>query len=234
MIEVQSNGLTLEPFTTETIKTPLGPGYKPGWWAWTGLGGRVDNCDLSKINPENLAKLGKRYEQIIQISKRDNINYELYLKYVERYYHNLGHTIISKDCKTEDTGASGHAVMSFSEVSARDPIFFRWHGHLEVMLQNYRDTKLPSYTLTDFQLTDDIKVSSIKTIIDEKSLKTENNLITHMEEVTIDHGHQTSISYRRLNHVPFKYQINIDNPNQSNKKVLVRIWLGVISDPETK
>ena len=44
--------------------------------------------------------------------------------------------------------------MSYSEVSARDPIFYRWHGHIEDIMQKYRDTKLPRYSLEDFALTD--------------------------------------------------------------------------------
>ena len=54
--------------TPEELKKPLGPGYKAGkwrlcvsdilrvsftgWYSWEGLGGRIDDCDLTKLNPD--------------------------------------------------------------------------------------------------------------------------------------------------------------------------------------
>ena len=52
--------------------------------------------------------------------------------------------------------------MSYTEVSAREPIFYRWHGHLEDLMQEYRDTKLPKYPKHEFNLPDDVKVVGIK------------------------------------------------------------------------
>ena len=128
--------------------------------------------------------------------------------------------------------------MSYSEVSARDPIFYRWHGHIEDIMQKYRDTKLPRYSLEDFALTDDIEVTNIKTIVENGLLETdkelENILVTYFEEVDLKHSERSSIKYNRINHFPFKYQIQLKNQRKSTKKVIVRIWLGLLNSGSSK
>ena len=39
----------------------------------------------------------------------------------------------------------------------RDPIFYRWHAHIEDLVQEYRDKKLPPYTEHDFTLGDGVR-----------------------------------------------------------------------------
>lgn len=169
---------------------------------------------------------------------KDDMNYEKFLRYVEGYYHNFGHMMIARDCITPDAGSAQNAVMSYSEVSARDPIFFKWHGHLENFLQIYRDTKLPAYSQSDFSLTDGVSVFSVQTAIDGHDFNhpadIQNFLITHLEKVNIMHGGASQITYERINHIPFKYIIGINNPEASKKKVIVRLWLGLIDDIEKK
>ena len=128
--------------------------------------------------------------------------------------------------------------MSYSEVSARDPIFYRWHGHIEDIIQKYRDTKLPSYTLDDFALQDRIEVTNFKTVVESSLVETdkdlENTLVTYFEEVDIKHSQSSSIKYNRINHIPFKYEIQLRNPKKSTKKVIVRIWLGLVNSLSSK
>ena len=54
----------------------------------------------------------------------------------------------------------------------------------------------------------------------------ENTLITFTEQNTVDGGN-SKVTYNRLNHIPFSYQIAIENPKKTQKKVIVRIWLGL-------
>ena len=42
--------------------------------------------------------------------------------------------------------------------SDRDPIFYRWHSHVEDICQQYRDNKLPSYSKADFTLSDGVRI----------------------------------------------------------------------------
>ena len=58
----------------------------------------------------------------------------------------------------------------------------------------------------------------------------ENILITHNERANIVQDEATKISYDRLNHVPFRYQISIKNPKKVKKKIIVRLWLGLSPD----
>lgn len=166
------------------------------------------------------------------------MNYEKFLRYVEAYYHNFGHMMIARDCNTPDAGSPQNAVMSYSEVSARDPLFFKWHGHLEEFLQTYRDTKLPAYSQSDLSLTGGVEVVSVQTAMSGVNFNhpgdIHNFLITHSEKVNIKHGGFSQITYERINHLPFKFLIGIKNPEGSKKKVIVRIWLGLIDDIEKK
>ena len=62
----------------------------------------------------------------------------------------------------------------------------------------------------------------------------ENILVTQIKEETLVHStdeeDKSTITYKRLNHIPFNYQISIDNPQGSRKKVIVRLFLGLATD----
>ena len=74
----------------------------------------------------------------------------------------------------------------------------------------------------------------MKTLIESREVGTrnslENILITRNEKADIVQDEVTKISYDRLNHVPFSYEISINNPRKVKKKVIVRLWLGLSSD----
>ena len=55
-------------------------------------------------------------------------------------YHNYGHNIIAEEC-VSIRGTYG--LMYHTTTSARDSIFWRWHTHLEDIVQEYRDTNFP-------------------------------------------------------------------------------------------
>ena len=74
----------------------------------------------------------------------------------------------------------------------------------------------------------------VKTVIPRRRTGTErdleNILLTHTEQAKVVHDAHTTISYQRTNHVPFKYRLEISNPEKRRKKVMVRLWLGLASD----
>ena len=164
---------------------------------------------------------------------RDEDDFQVFAQLVENTYHSHGHSAISRHCKI---GMDGDGVMGYTEVAARDPVFYRWHGHLEQIMQRFRDEKLPSYSLDDFALADRVAVKSIRTIIPKGSIKSrrhlKNTLITHEEEAHLKHSENSEIIYKRINHIPFEYKIVLRNPFSVKKKVIVRIWLGVVSDAD--
>ena len=77
-------------------------------------------------------------------------------------------------------------------------------------------------------------MTRLRTLIEGREVGTsqhqENILITHNERAEIVQDEVTKISYDRLNHIPFTYQISIENPRNVRKKVIVRLWLGFSSD----
>ena len=88
--------------------------------------------------------------------------------------------------------------------------------------------------MTDFPLSDGLEVIRVNTLLDKTLIITENDvknyLITHWENANIKQDEETTITYKRINHIDFKYQIHITNPNQVRKKVIIRLWLGISKD----
>ena len=59
-----------------------------------------------------------------------------------------------------------------------------------------------------------------------------NTLITFYEQETVDLGNYGRVTYSRLNHIAFSYRISIENPGKKEKKVIVRLWMGLSTDSE--
>ena len=121
-------------------------------------------------------------------------------------YHMMGHLMVGDNCvRNGPEGPEGRSGMTFDAVSARDPIFYRWHGHLENLMQQFRDAKMPPYTLQDFALDDEVKVTSVDTVIDKQTAMTnedlKNILITFPEEAWLNYAFDSQIHYYRTNHL---------------------------------
>ena len=89
-----------------------------------------------------------------------------------------------------------------------------------------------SYKKEDFILSDGIRILSVKTVIEKANSLTktdlENFLITHWEKKTLNYKTTTPITYNRINHIEFKYKIKLQNENRTKRKVIFRIWLGLL------
>ena len=57
-----------------------------------------------------------------------------------------------------------------------------------------------------------------------------NNLVTFLEDVTIQMAERSSITYRRINHKNFAFHIKLANPELEKRKVIIRIFLGIKSE----
>ena len=77
-------------------------------------------------------------------------------------------------------------------------------------------------------------MTSVSTVMSRSLAKTEedvkNLLITHWEKKTLQYKRDTSIIYNRLNHLDFKYEIQVRNKNKVKRKVFIRLWLGLLKD----
>ena len=164
------------------------------------------------------------YESVQNTLENEN-NYDKFMDELANY-HPTGHLLIGHHCKLNPP--EHESLMTFDVMSARDTIFYRWHGHLEELNQQFRDKKLPKYKKEDFQLTQGVKVVNAKTVLENQVLGSQDNiLLTRMEEAHLDYGHNTKIHYPRVNHHPFKYVIELENPEKTSKKVIVRLFLGI-------
>ena len=77
-------------------------------------------------------------------------------------------------------------------------------------------------------------VTKVRTVIPEATAWTnpdlENILVTLYKNSEVSVDYRTSMKYTRLEHLDYNYEITIDNPSKSKKKVIVRLWLGLSSD----
>ena len=223
-------------------------------WGYN-ITGRVEDCDLSKDNcnkpghevheefkfseycdPKNphydasewLRNMKKMHQDLIK--RMPNVDgLEGFGNQLEKNmtYHGSGHDRIGLVCSPlKHEGIAG--AMLPSETSARDPIFYSWHLHIEELFEQYKDTVKGPYKKSDFTLSDGLKVLDVKTIMEKSQIETENDvqntLVTYEEKEPI--GTQ-ELKYNKIGHRDYKYQIRIQNPQRSTKKVIVRIWLAL-------
>jgi len=121
--ERSAHGLPrIQPLTMEDVRSTLGPGYSVGWFSWRGLQGRMDDCVLSKYNEAMLYFLDKDVHSAMKTSR----NVEEFGDMLGKSLHGFGHIFIGETCSPVKTNDC-NAVMCYSESSARDPIFYRWH-----------------------------------------------------------------------------------------------------------
>ena len=187
---------------------------------------------LTKLLTYRIADGGNKYGdslvawyESVQNALENEDNYDKFMEELGNY-HPTGHLLVGHQCKLNPP--EHESLMAFDVMSARDTIFYRWHGHLEELNQQFRDKKLPKYKKEDFQLTQGVKVVNAKTVLENQVLGSQDNiLLTRMEEAHLDYGHNTKIHYPRVNHHPFKYVIELENPEKTNKKVIVRLFLGI-------
>ena len=120
-MERKSFGLpALVPLGPINIGLGLGPGFKLGYWAFPGLYPRPDDCKADSKRVKNLIRLGRR------LKSQSYKTYEEFLSRLrKKKFHARGHVIIG-DCGNKST----KNPMTYSQVSARDPLFWRWHKYI--------------------------------------------------------------------------------------------------------
>jgi len=202
----------LVPLGPNDMIKPMGPGFDVGYWAWSALTPRPDNCVGDKARAERLMNTGNSLK-----TQRFQTYPEFMSRFRESSYHEEGHLVVGY-CSNSNN------VMAFSEVSPRDPIFWRWHMHVSNYIRDTTNKILPGYTRRDIALSGGVTVEEVFTT---GTGLNKNSLQTYFEEITLKIADKSSISYRRLNHKDFTFNIKISNPQGSKKKVIVRLFLGI-------
>ena len=117
------------------------------------------------------------------------------------------------------------------KVSARDPIFYRWHKFIEDLVQSFRGEHKEKYAARHFEVANKVEAREISTILQHEENTLTNHLVTYMEDKTLDIREDVQVRYNRINHVKFQWKIDILNPENSSKKVMVRVFLAALRTP---
>jgi len=183
-------------------------GYKMGPYTRWALQDRKERCGINTTQRANLQRNFTNVERGDDRKSLDLIGEEL-----AGWYHSSGHNFLADKC------GGGTAR---SEVAARDPWFFGWHGHLEQIMRKYRNSKEIKYNLNKFRLTGGLAVKSVQ-VNQQRGPKNVLSTFTEIKKMT--HKESFTMEYERISHRPFVYTIKLANPRRIRKKVMVRIWL---------
>ncbi|XP_045539195.1 phenoloxidase subunit 1-like [Papilio machaon] len=147
-------------------------------------------------------------------------------------YHNMGHVFISYVHDPDHRNLERPGVIGDSATAMRDPIFYRWHAHIDDIFQMYKN-KLPPYTRNNI-VYDNINVTSIKV---EGPAGT-NVFGTFWERSTVELGRGMDFTPRgsvqarftHLQHEEFNYVIEVNNKSGNYAMTTVRIFMAPVFD----
>lgn len=128
--------------------------------------------------------------------------------------HNDGHLLISMH-DNEDTRPG---AMFWEETALRDPVFYRWHTHIDEMFRQYEDSLGPQ-EIGGLPPVDALQLAVVSTS-DQLNVVT-----TEMRTRTILKGtsHEQPVEY--LSHEDFWYLIHVYNKGDSEINTTVRIFM---------
>ena len=117
----------LVPLDQEHFGKSLGPGYSLGYFRFPPLRDRRDNC---VVQPDKVANMGALKDRLTSYQGGSFLGFIDTLS--KNGYHEAGHLEI---------GQCG-GPMEFSEASGRDPVFFRWHKQISLVVRETLDNIL--------------------------------------------------------------------------------------------
>ena len=88
---------------------------------------------------------------------------------------------------------------------------------------------ISSYSQGDLPLTGGLSIAEVSVTSDGVP---KNNLVTYMEDASIQIAAASTIQYRRLNHQDFASNIVVNNPEGATKKVIIRLFLSLKKSTE--
>ncbi|CAH1283386.1 unnamed protein product [Diabrotica balteata] len=140
--------------------------------------------------------------------------------------HNMGHVFIAFIHDPDNRHLESFGVMGDTATAMRDPIFYRWHGFIDNIFQQFKST-LPRYTI------DQLNYSGVT--IESVSIESEtgtNTLNTFWQQSDVDLSRGMDfqprgpvlVRFTHLNHQPFNYRIIVDN-NGAVRQGTCRIFM---------
>ncbi|EGG23792.1 hypothetical protein DFA_05928 [Cavenderia fasciculata] len=182
------------------------------------------------------------------------------------YYGNLNkqaHNLMARVSNTRGDEQNNLGIMGDIIGAFRDPLFWRWHKHLDDFFHRFEIASIPhkleetappqfkvskvsvknAYVpqLSTNPVTKELEVSLqpnknpqenyLSTYMKSQiiDIKKDGHVVSHKQSEIIDHEIINSYDTYRLYHVPFNYEINVENQDATFKKVVVRVYV-VASD----
>merc|ERR1719186_1069809 len=140
---------------------------------------------------------------------------------MENGVHNMGHVFLAMV-------NGGYGVMGSPRTAMRDPIFYRWHGFVDSVLKDYKNMLSP-YSEAGLSFPG---VASVAASVQSQG-GAKNTFYTYREiaEVKLNRldstspGTRLSLQYRRMNHLPFTWNIVINSYLAVRTPAIVRIFM---------
>nr|BBM95985.1 tyrosinase 2 [Plautia stali] len=129
--------------------------------------------------------------------------------------HNLGHVAIALCHDPEGKHLETFSIMGDTATAMRDPIFYRWHGFIDDLFQEHKNT-LPRYTTQQLGYSG-VRVTLLEVQTDKTQIK--NKLFTFWQQSDVDLSRGLDFTPRgpvlarftHLQHRPFTYKIMVEN-----------------------
>jgi len=161
-------------------------------------------CRLRSGSNNNL----NRQKSQLAANRRRGRSIERFAGEVERGYHVTGHSNTGAQCAV----GGSRGIMVSPVVSARDPLFYRWHWEVDLIFQTFLRT-LGSHSRQAVAPPTGVKVEDVNMA----SCNRHNVVHTFWER------------YRgntyRLNHQSYSLNIRLSNASGSRGKVIIRVFL---------
>ncbi|XP_076290226.1 phenoloxidase 1-like [Lasioglossum baleicum] len=146
--------------------------------------------------------------------------------------HNNGHLAIAYCHDPDNRNKEILGVMGDNSTSPRDPIFYRWHGFINDVFFEFKNT-LPPYEISQLNYLG-IEVEDVKLTTNNE----DNVLHTfwNQSEVDLTSGldwlppEPVRVKFTHLNHANFTYTITVNNTTTRSKKGTVRIFIAPMED----
>ena len=121
--------------------------------------------------------------------------------------------------------------MGSTQASMRDPIFYRWHGYIERKFRDYKNIVARSSPYTDRELSfPGVRVVSSRAVPNRGN---QDTFYTYRDWASVrlngldqnGPGNRMTVQYRRLNHVPFRWNIVVESDLPRSTPAIVRIFM---------
>ncbi|XP_055606735.1 phenoloxidase 8-like [Uranotaenia lowii] len=153
--------------------------------------------------------------------------------------HNDGHNMLAYIHDPDNSFLEGFGVIGDNTTAMRDPIFYRWHQHIDDIFERHKRRFKP-YGKDDLAFKD-VEVESFNVQLNRAGTKN-NILLTFWQRSQVDLGTGLDFgpegnvfaTFTHIQHAPFSYRITVKNESNSVKRGTVRLFLGPRTDESGK